>query len=101
MNPTEPYKHRYQTIFRPKTTTVPYLVPSESEDDSSSSTKEQHNFGFLQTLLFWGTEQKQVVVKPWRDVETRQSDDELVDFFQQEMVDLIQQAIRDIDAGNY
>jgi hypothetical protein len=90
----EAYKHRYRgQIFRPKAT-APYLVPSSSEsEDDSLATKERWTTPATPT--------NSMEVELWRDEETRQADEDMLDSFQRVMDDLVRQAIRDIDAGNY
>lgn len=118
--PTEPYKHRYRghNIFRPKAA-APFLMPSSSESEEDSNTKEQQfpSAELLKKLLLWGssttatntaasststiTAAEEIHVELWRDEETRQADEDLLDSFRQMMDDMIQQAIRDIELGNY
>jgi hypothetical protein len=88
----EAYKHRYRgQIFRPKAT-APSLVPSSSESEEDTVTKQRWTTPATPT--------NSIDVELWRDKETRQADEDMLDSFQR-MEDLVRQAIRDIDAGNY
>ena len=107
-NNVEAYKHRYRGhIFRPKAA-APFLVPSssESEEDSSSTSIQEQRpvptlWGSTATPTNSAEEEEEIRVELWRDEETRQADDDVLAFYQQMMDDMIQQAIRDIDLGNY
>lgn len=98
---TEVYKHRYRgsQIFRPKTSAtsgIPSLVPSASEN----SVQDQRFHGRIKTKALKEKEHIDLI-EPWRDEETRQLDQELVESFQQQIVDFVHDAICDIEKGNY